>query len=155
MTPIQGLFCRAEAWLGSLSDNPEAAVPELERIHRSIADEIQTAGEKIVYRLSGVDPAKATPMQYGGLFLERDRELLALAKARGEVWLLVDAGPGAYLDFVSDLPADVFCWNARETGFSLSEMRKLRQGRLCTNEPGADEDFSVFETSKEPQGVGN
>jgi hypothetical protein len=83
-------------------------------------------------------------MQYGGLFLERDRELLEFAKSKGEVWLYIDAGPGAYLDFVSDLPADVFAWDAIQTGFSLEEMRKLRPGKLCTNEVGADLPLEVL-----------
>lgn len=123
--------------------------------------EIFDASEPILYVLSGPEPAKTTPMQYGGYFLEKDRELLEFARELhakdakdrndGEVWLFVDAGPGAYLDFVSDLPAEVFGWDAVKTGFPLAEMRKLRSGKLCTNEDGADLPFDSMSELREPE----
>ena len=150
MKRIDGPFRRAE----------KAAIPIVELIDLDIASgddmlaelvsetrkEIFDANEPILYVLSGPEPAKTTPMQYGGHFLERDRELLEFANEKNEVWLHVDAGPGAYLDFVSDLPAQVFAWDAVKTGFPLSEMRKLRAGKLCTNEVGADLHLETIET---------
>lgn len=54
-----------------------------------------------VYRLVGASPEHCTPMQYGGYYLERDRELLA--SAPGPVEVVVE-GEAPYMDFVSDLP---------------------------------------------------
>jgi len=156
MKGIDGPFRRAE----------KAGIPIVELFEKDIASgddilakmvsetrkEILGANEPILYILSGPEPAKTTPMQYGGHFLEKDRELLEFANERGEVWLYVDAGPGAYLDFVSDLPAEVFAWDAVKTGFSLNEMRKLKTGKLCTNEEGADIPFEALE--KEAAKVG-
>lgn len=142
MIAIDGIFARAGALpfdiLEVLESDPDRGNAELAHLSDAIRAEIEKAQGGILYRLTGPEPARATPMQYGGHFLERDRELLELANERGEVWLFVDAGPGAYLDFVSDLPAEVFAWDAVKTGFSLAEMRKLRSRKLCTNEAGAD-----------------
>ena len=156
MIYIDGPFRRAE----------KAGIPIVDLFEKDIASgddtlaemisethkEIFEATEPIFYVLSGPEPAKTTPMQYGGHFLERDRELLEFANERGEVWLYVDAGPGAYMDFVSDLPAAVFAWDAVKTGFPLLEMRKLRTSKLCTNEPGAD--LPLEELEKEAAKVG-
>jgi len=149
MRRVDGPFGRAE----------QAGIPIVDLFEKDVASgddvlaelifatrkEILEANDAILYVISGPEPAKTTPMQYGGHFLERDRELLEFANQKGEVWLFVDAGPGAYLDFVSDLPAEVFAWNAVKTGFPLSEMRKLRNGRLCTNEQGADLPLDALE----------
>lgn len=153
MIRIDGLFARAERLdfdlLALLESDPDRGNTELAKLIEAVKRDIDTADKPIVYRLTGPEPAKATPMQYGGFFLERDRELLEFAKPRGEVWLFVDAGPDAYLDFVSDLPADVFVWDAQKTGFPLSEMSKLRSGTLCTNGPGADLPLSALNEEKE------
>lgn len=142
MTLVEGLFARAEPLELAYEVDPSGAAEVLDRLAEEIASEVVQIVGPVVYRLTGPEPAKATPMQYGGFFLERDRSLLERAGERGEVWLWVDAGADAYLDFVSDLPADVFAWDARATGFSLDAMRRLRSGRLCTNEPGADENLT-------------
>ena len=160
MIRIDGPFRRAE----------KAGIPILELYVKDVASGEEVLAElvsetrhdifrsngPIVYVLSGPEPAKCTPMQYGGLFLEKDRELLQFAQEHGqqnEVWLHVDAGEGAYLDFVSDLPADVFAWDAKKTGVSLAEMRKLRAGKLCTNEKGTDVPLEML-NGKETANVG-
>jgi hypothetical protein len=134
-----------------LESDPGKGNAKLAELVEDARHRIDAASDSILYVLSGPEPARATPMQYGGFFLERDRELLEHAKKddESEVWLYVDAGEGAYLDFVSDLPADVFAWDSQRTGFSLSEMRKLRPGRLCTNEVGSDKDFSMLDQTRE------
>jgi len=153
MIRIDGLFARAEALAVDLIDlletDPDRGQLVLDGLVEETRKDLGTAQFPLIYRLSGPEPAKATPMQYGGFFLERDRELLERTKTKGEVWLYIDAGSDAYLDFVSDLPADVFAWDAQKTGFPLSEMRKLRTGTLCTNEPGADLPLSALNGDKE------
>lgn len=148
MRVVDGLFARGEKLdfdlLKLLETEPELGNAELSRIMEELRAVLRDTPMPFAYRLTGPEPAKATPMQYGGFFLERDRELLSEIKPRGDVWLFVDAGADAYLDFVSDLPAEVFAWDARSTGFSLVEMRQLRPGKLCTNVPGADLPLSAL-----------
>lgn len=153
MTMVDGPFARGEALtldlLDLLESDPDKGQLVLDGLVEETKSALGSTDHPVIYRLTGPEPALATPMQYGGFFLERDRELLEFAKSRGEVWLFVDAGPDAYLDFVSDLPADIFAWDAQKTRFPLSEMRKLRSGTLCTNEPGADLSLSVLNGDKE------
>jgi hypothetical protein len=142
-TLIQGIFARTELlpydFLELLQTDPENGNAELARLAEVVRTEFDGSRPPWIYRLTGPEPAKATPMQYGGFFLEKDREFLQSAKSRGKLWIFVDAGPGAYLDFVSDLPADGFAWDAEATGFPVSEMRKLRPSiPLCSNGEGAD-----------------
>lgn len=102
-----------------------------------LAEGIRAEGPT-VYVLEGAEPTLCSPMQYGGQYLETDRETLLRLCDKVTVVLRIKAGTDAYLDFVSDLPAHVFAWDAHSTGFSLGQMRALRQGPLATNEPGAD-----------------
>lgn len=153
MTIVDGVFARGEKLgfdlLTLLESEPDRGNSELNRLVEETRAALRDTPMPFVYRLAGPEPAKATPMQYGGFFLERDRELLTEAGKRGPVWLFVDAGAEAYLDFVSDLPAEVFAWDSRRTGFPLEEMRQLRSGTLCTNEPGADLPLSALNGDKE------
>lgn len=92
----------------------------------------------ILYRLAGATPAVSTPMQYGGHFLERDRELLSVLAKQSCVALYVQGGEGVYIDFVSDLPAQMFAWNTTDSCVSVNDVRAMRQGKLATDDPGAD-----------------
>lgn len=124
-------------------NNPEAAAAKVEELAAKIH-----ADGPVVYVLEGAEPRLCSPMQYGGQYLETDREILARLTAQTFVILLVKGYDGAYLDFVSDLDAQIFAWDARETGFTLAQMRELRTGLLATNEPGADV-FVNFRTAAE------
>lgn len=88
-----------------LRTDPEAGAAELDRLCAETAAELASTSDSIVYRLVGAEPRYCTPMQYGGFYLERDRELLASVQGKDRIELLLE-GNDAYLDFVSDLPAD-------------------------------------------------
>jgi hypothetical protein len=87
-----------------------------------------SAGGLIVYRLKGAEPKFASPMEYGGHYLEVDRELLAYGLEKSKLALVIEGGPETYLDFVSDLPATVFVWNSLETNMSQKELEAMRSG---------------------------
>jgi hypothetical protein len=103
--------------------------------------EIETAIERnadgIFYWLRGAEPSFTTPMEYGGHFLEADREILQSANA-ALIVLFVDGGAGTYLDFVSDLPASIFAWDCEQTGVDVNAVRRMRNGVLATNSAAAD-----------------
>jgi len=77
-------------------------------------------------------------MQYGGFYLERDRELLSSVPAVVTRVLLVPGGEDVFLDFVSDLPAEVFAWDSRASGFSSEYVRGMRQGLQASEDPGSE-----------------
>ncbi len=103
-------------------------------IHAAMA----AGADGVFYRLQGAVPAISTPMQYGGLYLERDRELLAeIEDARLNI-LSVEGGPEPYLDFVADLPAHVLAWDSRASGIGADAVRAMRRGALAACDAHAE-----------------
>jgi len=92
----------------------------------------------VIYLLHGACEEHCSPMQYGGHYLERDRELLAGASDATLNFLYVVGDRDLYLDFVSDLPAHLFGWDDRSSGVSVSEGRTIRNGAVATFDPGSD-----------------
>lgn len=91
----------------------------------------------VFYEIHGADASRCTPMEYGGLFLERDRAFLESVADAPCNFVYIN-GKEPYLDFVSDLPAQIFGWDAVGSGIVVAEVRKLRTGLLATNDPQAD-----------------
>lgn len=126
----------------TLASEPDSAETVLDSLVEQAKNELSRAtksGAIAIYLLYGATPRHTTPMEYGGHFLERDREILASEPEAFKMILVV--GDDAYLDFVSDLPADIFAWDSKATGVSVAEMRQMRQGALATNDPDADIDL--------------
>ena len=113
-----------------IADRDPAKADELLAEFVRQAQEAMKGQSHVLYRLQGAEPQFTTPMQYGGIFLECDRQILASATADQHVTLWVEGGEGTYLDFVSDLPASTFAWDATATGFTEDQMRSLRSGAL-------------------------
>jgi hypothetical protein len=101
-----------------------------------LAFEIDADG--ILYRLYGARSRHCTPMQYGGFYLERDRELLESVKDAAFNMIFVVGEEDVYLDFVSDLPAHVFGWDFKGSQIPASEVRKMRAGALVSEDPSSD-----------------
>jgi len=105
-------------------------------------DALGQGADGVCYLIEGASPSNSTPMQYGGHFLERDREILE-SFGSAKFNLLVIAGTEEpYIDFVSDLQAQAFAWDAT-SGWTPSQVRELRPGALAANHSEADIDFPV------------
>jgi hypothetical protein len=91
----------------------------------------------VFYEVHGANAGQCTPMEYGGLFLEKDRAFLESVADAPCNFVYID-GKEPYLDFVSDLPAQVFAWDATGSTIPVSEVRKLRQGALAADDAEAD-----------------
>lgn len=96
----------------------------------------------VFYEIHGADASQCTPMEYGGLFLERDRAFLECVSDAPCNFIYIN-GKEPYLDFVSDLPAAIFAWDAKGTGISVSDVRKMRKGLLAADDPDADIQISA------------
>lgn len=107
-----------------------------------INDAIHAGADGICYLIDGAYPAASTPMQYGGFFLERDRALLESASRAHVNMVLVAGSEEPYIDFVSDLPAALFAWDAR-CGWSPDQVRELRTGACAADHPEADFKFPL------------
>ena len=116
----------------SLDGNPQQGNELLDQMVNDVAQGVNMAAangaDGIFYVLDGAYPEQSTPMQYGGYFLERDRELLELAKDLKFNLVFVEGTDEVYLDTVSDLPAHAFGWRMKETGFPPEMMKPNRPG---------------------------
>lgn len=144
LRPILNPFGRAQKQGVDLVAELRADLAEgkahLDEMVAQTRDEIEAAkqsGAGIVYLLHGARMALTTPMEYGGHFLELDRMLLEGADGCTRMVFVV-GGADTFLDFVSDLPAEIFAWDPDCTGVSVAEMRRLRSGLLAAHSPEAD-----------------
>jgi len=95
-----------------------------------MATALEAGADGVFYELDGAYPAMTTPMEYGGHFLEADRQLLdEVHGARFNV-LYVCGEQEPYIDFVSDLPAHAFAWDGR-SGVGAEYVRTVRTGALA------------------------
>jgi uroporphyrinogen-III decarboxylase len=103
-------------------------------------DALAAGADGICYVIDGAYPTSATPMQYGGFFLERDRELLESITQATFNLLLIAGSQEPYIDFVSDLPAHAFAWETT-SGWTPDQVKVLRSGILAADHPDADIQF--------------
>lgn len=122
--------------------DPEKGAEALDSYVAQTRAEIERAlnsgADGIVYAVCGAHEATCTPMQYGGFYLERDREILAEFQDAVFNLVFVVAKPNVqnFIDFVSDLPAHAFGWDPVASGFSVDQVRALRSGALAV--PGGE-----------------
>ncbi|MCG9894538.1 MAG: hypothetical protein MH204_03565, partial [Fimbriimonadaceae bacterium] len=99
---------------------------------------LSARADGVCYVLAGANPASSTPMQYGGHFLEVDREILTDCQDAAFNLLWVRGKEEPYLDFVIDLPAHAFAWDMVATGITPSAMKQARGGAVAGAHPEAD-----------------
>lgn len=137
---VDGVFRRALALdpdlVSRLNDDPEGATAIIDQAVASLHKQFGQSSGGAFYVLEGAEPSLCTPMQYGGFFLERDREVLSKIGSPKILW--IEARGEAYLDFVADLPADVLGWDPTATGVAVSAMRSMRTGTLLTTDGNAN-----------------
>jgi hypothetical protein len=105
------------------------ALSELsETIIQQIQAGIDAGADGVFYVLRGARGAFCTPMQYGGLYLELDREILNHFESTLMNVIYVDGNDDLYIDFVSDLPAHVFAWDSELSTFDSDYVRTFRNG---------------------------
>lgn len=146
LVKILNPFGRAILADGSLSELIQEDPKEGEKVLDILVDEtseeisraLAQGADGIFYRLRGAEPNHCTPMQYGGHYLERDREILGAIPSEKLSVLFVEGGPETYWDFISDLPAGIFAWDKATLPIEVDAVRKMRNGPLATADPSAD-----------------
>jgi hypothetical protein len=110
----------------------------IDEAKRDIDLAFEVGADGILYRVYGARGLHCTPMQYGGYYLEQDRELLESVKDSLFNVVFVVGEEDVYLDFVSDLPGHAFGWDFKESKIPVSEVRKMREGALLSEDPESD-----------------
>lgn len=141
LSPLGHELAEPRSLLDLLHDDPSQGEALLSdraaQTRTSIQEALEAGADGVAYRLAGAMPSVTTPMQYGGHFLEVDREILSdLAEARF-VLLYVEGQEEPYLDFVIDLPAHAFGWDYA-SGIPPAAIRSAREGALAGAHPEAD-----------------
>ncbi len=111
---------------------------EAESIIKSIA---ASGFDGVFYRLSGADPARLSPMQYGGLLFEHDWNLISAASTTGLVVVFADVGEDAYFDVIASLPCTVLAYDPVRSKISDAELRRSTSALLA---PGTDQNGAVM-----------
>jgi len=126
----------------ALKDDPTVGSEVLdglvEEVRQRIHLSLERGADGIFYRLHGACPKHCSPMQYGGHYLERDRELLSEASAAFMNVLFVAGEEELYIDFVSDLPTQVIAWDSNLTQISAGEVRSSRGGPVASADPTSE-----------------
>jgi len=130
-----------------LKDDPSSGGEVLDSLVAAVREQIVAGldggADGIFYRLHGANPRHCSPMQYGGHFLERDRELLCEASDASLNVLFVAGGEELYIDFVSDLPTHVFAWDSELSGLTAGAVRTSRRGALASSDPAGEIDLNI------------
>ena len=150
----QAVFCRVQNPFGRsaraeldinalLKENPGEGASAIQKFASEARDEIdhvlKAGANGIFYMLSGACAAECSPMQYGGHFLEVDREILAGTPDGSFDILYVCGDSELYIDIVSDLPAQAIAWNS-SAGVQISEVREMWPRAVAA----ADQDADIF-----------
>jgi len=126
----------------ALKDDPTVGAAVLEElvdeVRKSISEGLGNGADGIFYRLHGASSKHCSPMQYGGHYLERDRELLSEPDSSVLKVLFIAAEDEPYVDFISDLPAQVFAWDMSLTNVTAADMRVSRQGAVASSDPTSE-----------------
>jgi len=110
----------------------------IDDVRKDIAMAFEVGADGIIYRLYGARSRHCTPMQYGGHYLEKDRELLTEVQDALVNFLFVVGEDDVYLDFVSDLPAHAFGWDYKTSKIDAGSVRAMRAGALVSEDPNSD-----------------
>jgi len=120
-----------------LGAGEKALLSTAEEVKSDITAAISAGAQGIIYKLYGADLASNTPMEYGGHFLEVDRAILSQFDSIVRM-IFVVGGADTFIDFVSDLPAEIFAWDVRGTGVNVQAVREMRAGTLAAASEDAD-----------------
>ncbi|MBS1706994.1 MAG: hypothetical protein JST40_14100 [Armatimonadetes bacterium] len=125
-----------------LSGDPSAGGEALKRVkdevRGDITEALQRGAHGVFYRLDGAYPSANTPMEYGGHYLEMDRELLEAAADADFNLIYVEGEEDIYLDFVADLPAHAITWSSRHVEIPVRSARAMARGLVALDNPEAD-----------------
>jgi hypothetical protein len=130
------------ATIRSDSVSAAALINELASETESIIGSISSSGfDGTFYRLTGAEPAKLSPMQYGGLFFEHDWNLISAARKTGLVVVFADVGEDAYFDVIASLPCTVLAYDAAKSKISGADLRRVTSALLA---PGTDQNGVIL-----------
>jgi hypothetical protein len=104
----------------------------------TIESGLAAGADGVFFVVHGARGSESTPMEFGGHYLEVDREILADYQDASLNIVYVVGNDDLYLDFVSDLPAHVFAWDSEASTFDSAYVRTLRTGAQASADPASE-----------------
>ena len=128
LSPFSKAISRSMDIVGLLADSPSEGEAVLADLVTQTKVEIAASAESFNYIVAGAEPAFSTPMEYGGHFLELDRELIGDQKPA----ITLVGGSETYIDVVSDLAETYLVWNPEHIKEDPQEVAKMTRARILT-----------------------
>lgn len=121
LSPLSRAISQGIDIVSQLEDNPSLGDQTLAELVRETANEISHIEGNFNYIVAGAEPRFTTPMQYGGHFLELDRELIGARKPA----ITLIGGSETYIDIVSDLAESYLIWDSSSTSVDPQEVARM------------------------------
>jgi hypothetical protein len=123
-----------------LRENPTGGAYDglVDEVRHLATSALAKGADGVLYRLHGARAYHCSPMQYGGQYLEGDREILGDLGGAAFNLIFAVGAEDLYLEFISDLPAQAFGWDVQGSGKSVASVRALRPGLLAAADAEAD-----------------
>lgn len=128
LSPLARAIQASHHVVSLLADNPAEGDQFLAELVAQTREHIEATNGPFNYVIAGAEPSFSTPMQYGGHFLELDRELIG---DRKPVITLI-GGSETYIDVVSDLAETYLLWNPASITEDPQEVAKMTRARIIT-----------------------
>ena len=128
LSPLSRAISKGLDILNLLDESPAEGDRVIGSLVSETREELSRLDGKFNYVVAGAEPAWTTPMQYGGHFLELDRELIGTHQP---VITLI-GGPDTYVDIVSDLAETFLIWNPATNDVDPEEVAKMTRATTLT-----------------------
>ena len=128
LSPLARAIARGLNIIDLLEENPSRGDQVIASLFSETQADISHIDGSLNYVVAGAEPIWTTPMQYGGHFLELDRELIG---SRQPAITLI-GGAETYVDIVSDLAETFLIWNPATNDVNPEEVAKMTRATTLT-----------------------
>jgi hypothetical protein len=129
LSPLSRAIVQGIDIVGLLEENPTKGDRVLGELVSQCSRDIEQTSGSMNYIVAGAEPGVTSPMQYGGHFLELDRELIG---TRSPAITLI-GGPETYIDVVSDIAKSYLIWNPETNPVDPQEVSRMTTATPITN----------------------
>lgn len=129
LSPLSRAISQGIDIVGLLEENPAEGDRVLAELVRQCSSDIEQTSGPINYIVAGAEPGVTSPMQYGGHFLELDRELIGTTSPA----ITLIGGPDTYIDVVSDIAKSYLIWNPEANPVDPKEVSRMTTATPITN----------------------
>ncbi|MEI7577183.1 MAG: hypothetical protein WCK51_09835 [Armatimonadota bacterium] len=129
LSPLSRAISQGIDVVGLLEENPAEGDRVLAELVSQCSHEMRQVSGPLNYIVAGAEPDVTSPMQYGGHFLELDRELIGTSSPA----ITLIGGPETYIDVVSDIAKSYLIWNPETNPVDPHEVSRMTTATPITS----------------------